>query len=84
MKNNRFKELLNTRDSYLKEQELLDQLIENVEEDIANQCYHCSTELIVDYYEGDYYNKAYTTYSTVCKTCGTTLYEYTKIHDYYG
>jgi len=51
---------------------------------LLEQCPHAELKEESSYYDGDYYNKAYTDYWNVCTMCGARSEKTRKGHTYYG
>lgn len=51
---------------------------------LQQRCPHENQREDSEHYPGDYYDRASTTYITVCEDCGRELNGYTKQHNYYG
>jgi hypothetical protein len=48
------------------------------------ECTHDEVERKSLYFDGSYYDKAYTTYWNVCKLCGVTSERTNETHSWYG
>lgn len=51
---------------------------------LKRECHHPETKIFEEYYDGDYYNRAYTEKSLGCVYCGATLNTWRTTYPYYG
>ena len=52
--------------------------------ELLTECPHEEIEQKSSYFEGSYYDKAYTEYWNQCKLCGKTSEKTTNMHSWYG
>lgn len=51
---------------------------------LLDQCPHEETEKSSEYFEGTYFDRAYTTHYEKCTVCGDIIHSYVVAHDWYG
>ena len=50
---------------------------------LKTMCPHAEQRIDSQYYEGDYYNRAYTEWKVICMHCGADLFTHEESHGHY-